>query len=325
METLKNLTLVQWIGLMVGLNSLLMGATPQLTVLLGAAAVPYIIAIATLGNGALGVFGMVVGGQSSQVRNVLAMPGVEKISVNAEANQTLSAIAIDPAANKISPTAAALDAVTKTATAVALAFLVFGAMAWPVDAMAQGRKVLTPAPRPILCDPANLLPGCKPAPDASGQTLKNVQSIIAKPLQDLANFINGDMAGAAALAVAIPNLQDGNGQACWTALAGAGAVFRAHPVPLTFQGVTDLEAIRLLNMTANQVCTNSACTQVFNEVTNLIDAAAPITVAIPSLASLCSKIPEIAVVAPMTIAAPAPAAAANATPPPEPVVAPPAK
>jgi preprotein translocase subunit SecF len=31
METLKNLTLVQWIGIMVGLNSLLMGATPQLT------------------------------------------------------------------------------------------------------------------------------------------------------------------------------------------------------------------------------------------------------------------------------------------------------
>lgn len=171
-----------------------------------------------------------------------------------------------------------------------------------VPAQAQGRKLLTPAPRPIICDPANLLPGCRPAPvDASGQVLKNVQSIIAKPLQDLVDFINGDMAGAAALAVAIPNLQDGNGQACWLALAGAGAVFKAHPVPLTFQGVTDLEAIRLLNMTANQVCTNSACTQVFNEATNLIEAGAPMPVPIPSLSTLCSKIPEIAVVAPMTL------------------------
>lgn len=117
METLKNLTLVQWIGIMVGLNSLLMGATPQLTVLFGAAAVPYIGAIATLGNGALGVFVTVVGGQGSQVRNVLAMPGVESIAVNRQANAALAQIAIDPAQDKIAPTQAATAAVTATAKA----------------------------------------------------------------------------------------------------------------------------------------------------------------------------------------------------------------
>lgn len=117
METLKNLTLVQWIGIMVGLNSLLMGATPQLTVLFGTVAVPYIIAIATLGNGALGVFVTVVGGQGSQVRNVLAMPGIERVSVNAQANQTLAALAVDPTVNKIAPIVTAQEAVTKTAQA----------------------------------------------------------------------------------------------------------------------------------------------------------------------------------------------------------------
>lgn len=117
METLKNLTLVQWIGIMVGLNSLLMGATPQLTVLFGTAAVPYIIAIATLGNGALGVFVTVIGGQSSQVRNVAAMPGVEKIAVNGLANAALATLAVDPAQNKIAPTPAAMQTVTATASA----------------------------------------------------------------------------------------------------------------------------------------------------------------------------------------------------------------
>lgn len=117
METLKNLTLVQWIGIMVGLNSLLMGATPQLTVLFGTEAVPYIVAIATLGNGALGVFVTVIGGQGAQVRNVLAMEGVEKIDVNRHANSTLAAIAIDPAQNKIAPTPDAAAAVQATAKA----------------------------------------------------------------------------------------------------------------------------------------------------------------------------------------------------------------
>lgn len=119
METLKNLTLVQWIGIMVGLNSLLMGATPQLTVLFGTAAVPYIIAVATLGNGALGVFVTVVGGMPSQVRNVLAMPGVDKIAVNGQANAELATLAVDPSVNKIAPTDAARATVTARAAKAA--------------------------------------------------------------------------------------------------------------------------------------------------------------------------------------------------------------
>lgn len=117
METLKNMTLVQWIGIVIGLNSLLLGATPQLTVLFGAVAVPYIGAVAALGNGALGVFVTVIGGQGSQVRNVLAMPGVERIAVNEQANSTLASIAVDQTQNKIAPTPQAQAAVAKTANA----------------------------------------------------------------------------------------------------------------------------------------------------------------------------------------------------------------
>lgn len=117
METLKNLTLVQWIGIMVGLNSLLMGATPQLTVLIGASAVPYVVALATLGNGALGVFVTVVGGIGSQVANVAALPGVDRISVNRNASATLSALAVDHDQPKIGAIPADKEAVAATAKA----------------------------------------------------------------------------------------------------------------------------------------------------------------------------------------------------------------
>lgn len=139
METLKNLTLMQWIGIIIGLNSLFISSTPQLTTLFGAAAVPYIGAIATLGSGALGVFISVIGGQGSQIRNVLAMPGVDKIDVNGEANSTLATMAVDRNINKIAPTTAAIDKVAATAKAAAgmllLALVLTGLFAG--DARAQ--------------------------------------------------------------------------------------------------------------------------------------------------------------------------------------------
>lgn len=119
MDTLKNLTITQWIGIIIGLNSLFIGSTPQLTVLFGTAAVPYIIAIATLGNGALGVVIAVIGSQSAQIKNVLAMPGVQHIDVNGQANATLAAIAVDKTVDKIAPTQAAEAAVSATARAAA--------------------------------------------------------------------------------------------------------------------------------------------------------------------------------------------------------------
>lgn len=117
METLKNLTLLQWIGIIIGLNSLLLGATPQLTVLFGTNAVPYIMAIATLANGALGVFVTSIGGLGTQAINVVA--GGASIAVGAHAKPSLATLAMDPAQNKIdaAPGAGpAVAAIAKTAS-----------------------------------------------------------------------------------------------------------------------------------------------------------------------------------------------------------------
>jgi hypothetical protein len=174
------------------------------------------------------------------------------------------------------------------------------------EAMAQTKvKLPIPLPSPSPgCDPLNLKPGCREA--AEQADLNKLKSIITKPMQDLVDFISGGLDDAANLAIAIPDLQDGNGYACWTQLKQAGAVFKVHPVPVTLNVAADLEAVRLIHMTATRVCNNPACTQVFNEATNVIAAAAPLKSPIPSMTQLCAQIPPIAIVAPTDLPTPLP-------------------
>lgn len=110
-----NLTPLQIIGIVLVVNGALVGSSAQLTDLFGPQAVKYIVSIASIGNTVLGGIVSFLSGQGSQIKNVLAMPGVERITVNSAASQTLAAIAVDPASNKIAPTPQALDRVTETA------------------------------------------------------------------------------------------------------------------------------------------------------------------------------------------------------------------
>lgn len=128
-----------------------------------------------------------------------------------------------------------------------------------------------------------------------------VLNALSKPFQDLANFIANDADGAATLATQIPQLQDVNGKACWVKMQAAGAVFKAHPVPVTFQVMTDFEAFRLLQMTANDLCTYTPCTVVFSDTANLVTSVASAVGGVltsqmtpQSLTQLCSRIPQLA-------------------------------
>ena len=110
-----NLTPLQIIGIILAVNGALTGATAQLTDLFGPVVAKDVVSVASIGSAILGGIITAMSGQAAQVRNVLAMPGIEKVTVNAQANQTLSAIAVDPASSKISPTAAAQSDVEKKA------------------------------------------------------------------------------------------------------------------------------------------------------------------------------------------------------------------
>lgn len=215
-----------------------------------------------------------------------------------------------PVGSTVPPSVAAA---AKVVGALLIGFLVLHG----APAAAQARKEAA-AP---LCDPLNLLPGCKQSNGAifngSAQTVANA---LAQPFEDIANFIANDNTQAIALATAIPSLQDGNGQQCWIAMQTFGQIVKAHPIPVTLKVASDIEALRLAEIAANKVCGNSACTQVFADLTNTVQAASPTPLPIPSLNSLCSKVPQIAVVPPVAVtatstgAAPTTAAPTTGTP-----------
>lgn len=105
----------QIIAIVGAVISVLMVSSAQLTDLLGPGPAKYIVTIAGLVNMLLQAVTVALTSQGSTIRDVAAMQGVEKISVNAQANQTLSALAVDPTQNKIAPTTAAMQDVTSTA------------------------------------------------------------------------------------------------------------------------------------------------------------------------------------------------------------------
>lgn len=271
METLKNLTLVQWIGIMIGLNSLLMGATPQLTVLFGTAAVPIIVAVATLGNGALGVFVTVIGGLGSQARNVVA--GGASIAVGPNASASLATLAMDPAQSKIdaAPGAGAAVAAIAKSAAVLLFAVILATMAFaPTPAAAQTRST----------------------------------TIIGTALNSLAKLVQDDGTASVKLSTSIPELQDYVGEACWTQIALIGKVVKAHPIPPTFKIATDIEALRLVGMSLNKICGNPNCGQMWTDAQNVANAINPGVLPV-SLPSICSKIPVIGTLPQSAVTAPA--------------------
>jgi hypothetical protein len=109
----------QLIAIVGAVVSVLMVSTAQLTDLLGPTEAKTIVTVAGLLNMLLQSITVALSTQTSQVKDVLAMPGIEKISVNSQASQALATIAVDPASNKIAPTQAAMVDVTKTAQGIA--------------------------------------------------------------------------------------------------------------------------------------------------------------------------------------------------------------
>lgn len=111
------LTPLQIIGIVLVINGALIGSSAQLTDLFDPHTAKIIISIASLGNSIFGGVVTLISGQGAQIKNVLAMPGVENITVNRQANAALATIAVDPDQNKIAPTPGAAQAVAATAKA----------------------------------------------------------------------------------------------------------------------------------------------------------------------------------------------------------------
>ena len=109
-----NINLKQVLSIVLAVLGVLMVSTTQLTDLFGPTLAKTIVTIAGLVNSLLASIMAVISSQSGLLKDVQAMPGVDKIVVNAQANQTLSQIAVDPL-SKVEATTGAAAAVAKTA------------------------------------------------------------------------------------------------------------------------------------------------------------------------------------------------------------------
>lgn len=114
---MPNINGKQWIQIVGVIISVLMVSSAQLTDLLGPTTAKTIVTVAGLGNMLLQGITVALQTQTAQVQDVLAMPGVQKINVNEKASPALAQLAVDPAVDKIGPTASAETAVQKTAAA----------------------------------------------------------------------------------------------------------------------------------------------------------------------------------------------------------------
>jgi hypothetical protein len=101
-----NLTSKQWFQIVSGVNGGLITGAALLQTLFGQDITLKIVAVLGIIGIIINSVGAVVSGpdsQATQVKNVLAMGGVERIDVNAKATPELAALATDPAQPKIGP------------------------------------------------------------------------------------------------------------------------------------------------------------------------------------------------------------------------------
>ena len=114
---MKNLTSTQWFCIVLAILGVMGGATAQLTDLFGQTVAHDIVTASSLVSSLLSAILVALTGQGAQVKSVQAMPGVESIQINAKANPTLAALAVDPAQAKVDIAPGAESAVQLTAKA----------------------------------------------------------------------------------------------------------------------------------------------------------------------------------------------------------------
>jgi delta-aminolevulinic acid dehydratase/porphobilinogen synthase len=110
------MTTGQKLSVLIGVLSALSGGTAQLTPVFGSIVSHSIVSVANL---IMAIFVtpvlFVVTGQKNIVQTVQAMPGIESIQVNSQANKTLATLAVDQAEAKVDIIPGANAAVTATA------------------------------------------------------------------------------------------------------------------------------------------------------------------------------------------------------------------
>ena len=109
------LNLKQILGILIVIFSVLAISGASLAEVVGPTAAKSISALANILNAIMGGVFTVITGQTAMVKDVAAMPGVERIQVNASASQALAQVAFDPNQDKVEATDQDSAEVQKTA------------------------------------------------------------------------------------------------------------------------------------------------------------------------------------------------------------------
>ncbi len=110
-----NLNARQIIAIVIAVLSVFSGSTAQLTDLFGSGIAKIMISFSSLATTTLSSVLAVISSQGSTIKEVASLPGVDKISVNKDANATLATLAVNPEQPKIAATPRDLQAVAETA------------------------------------------------------------------------------------------------------------------------------------------------------------------------------------------------------------------
>lgn len=121
----------QWIGIAIVILGVIANGSTNLTPVVGAGLTQILVNLATLLNTGLGGVIIVLGGNQTQAREVIqnpanqeqivkavaAMPGLEPLQANRNANAVVAQLAVDPSATNISAKPSDAAAVMATASA----------------------------------------------------------------------------------------------------------------------------------------------------------------------------------------------------------------
>src|SRR5271154_2600422 len=99
-----SITSKQWVQIFSSVNSGLITGAALLQTIFGQDLTLKIVAVLGILNIIVGSIGAALSGHASLVRDVAAMPGVQRIAVNDQASPALAQVATDMAQPKVGPT-----------------------------------------------------------------------------------------------------------------------------------------------------------------------------------------------------------------------------
>lgn len=216
---LSDLTLIQWLGIVLVINGAITGSVGEMTDLLGAIWAKHLVSIATIGSGIVGGVITMFGGIGTQAQNVRTAGGRIEVVASPQTSPTLAAAALDNSVPGIIPAPGASAALSVIAKVLIAAFLLSLFLAGnPAMAQTAARRTAQPAQQgPVLTgdlinDAKN---GFKGDPSTGVQLTGNLKKDAQAVWDKIVGASNADLKYASQLAANANTPASAVRKQCW--------------------------------------------------------------------------------------------------------------